>query len=247
MRTAVLIPAWQAHDTIAAVVEALARYWPAVEGRAGVIVVDDGSTDGTAERAQEAGALVVRHGRQQGRGAALRTGLRVAHDLELDAVISVDADGEQPAEEAKRIAEYPCDGRALVLGVRDLRGMGAPRASRLSNRISNFLLSVCTGRVLADAQCALRRYPVRETLALDPRDSGYGFDAEVLLLAVRAGLPVVEVPVQTASAARPPHYRTMTDPARIMARVIYTMGRRQPGLIRRAEANPFGDGFAARP
>jgi len=247
MRTAVLIPAWQARDTISTVVQALALYWPDLDGRAGVIVVDDGSTDGTAERAREAGALVVTHGRRQGRGAALRTGLRVAHDLELEAVVSVDADGQQPAEQARRIADYPCDARALVLGVRDLRGMRAPRTSRLSNRISNFLLSVCTGRVLADAQCVLRRYPVRETLSLDPRDSGYGFDAEVLLLAVRAGLPVVEVPVQRLSATRPPHYSAVTDPARIAARVIYTMGRRQPGLIRRAEANPLGPHFATRP
>jgi hypothetical protein len=49
------------------------------------------------------------------------------------------------------------------------------------------------------------------------------------------------------SAARPPHYSTVTDPARIAARVLYTMGRRQPGLIRRAEADPLGRGFAARP
>lgn len=247
MRTAVLIPAWQARDTITAVVQALAELWPGQEGRAGVIVVDDGSTDATAERAREAGALVVCHGRRQGRGAALRTGLRVARDLELDAVVSVDADGQQAATEVKRVADYPCDARALVLGVRDLRAAGAPRTSRISNRVSSFLLSVCTGRVLADTQCALRRYPVRETLAMDPRDSGYGFDAEVLLLAVRAGLPVVEVPLHSASTARPPHFRAVRDPARIMARVIYTMGRRQPGLVRRSEAHPFGDRFGRIP
>jgi hypothetical protein len=143
------------------------------------------------------------------------------------------------------LADFPCDPRALVLGVRDLSGAGAPRANQISNRISNFFLSVFTGRVLADTQCGLRRYPVRETLSLDPRDPRYGFEAEVVLLAVRAGLPVVEVPVRVVYPSSGTHFKVVRDPARIVARVLYTLGRQRPGLIRMAEAHPFPDGFPA--
>ncbi|MBI5538090.1 MAG: glycosyltransferase family 2 protein [Deltaproteobacteria bacterium] len=245
MRTAAIIPAFQAQDTIGEVVAALVAQWPGSDERGNVIVVDDGSTDDTAERARQAGALVVCHGRNQGKGAALRTGLRVARDLEFDIAVAVDADGQHPSEEARRLADFPCDPRALVLGVRDLQGAGAPRANQISNRISNFFLSVFTGRVLADTQCGLRRYPVRETLALDARDPGYGFEAEVLLLAVRAHLPVIEVPIHVVYPSRGTHFRVVRDPARIVARVLYTLGRRPPGLIRMPEAHPFPDGFPA--
>ena len=245
MRTAAIIPAYQAQDTIARVVTALLEHWPRSEARGTVIVVDDGSADATAEHARGAGALVVCHGRNQGKGAAVRTGLRVARDLEFDQVVTVDADGQHPAEEARRVADFSCDPRALVLGVRDLPAAGAPRANQISNRISNFFLSVFTGRVLADTQCGLRRYPVHETLALDPRDTGYGFEAEVLLLAVRAGLPVIEVPVHVVYPSHGSHFRVVRDPARIVARVLYTLGRQPPGLIRMADAHPFPEGFPA--
>jgi glycosyltransferase involved in cell wall biosynthesis len=239
MKTAALVPAWQSEGSIDRLVRELVTCFPEEAGRSSVIVVDDGSTDATAERARAAGALVVTHGRSQGRGASVRTGLRVAHDLEVDAVVVLDGGLEHPAEEARRLADYPCDVRALVLGVRDLRAPGTPRTSRLSNRVSSFVLSVLTGRVLADTQSGLRRYPVRETLALDPRDNGFGFEAEVLLLAVRAGLPVVEVPIGVLRASRPSQFNLVRDPPRIVARVLYTLGRQRPGLIRMSDAHPF--------
>ncbi|HQP37740.1 MAG TPA: glycosyltransferase family 2 protein [Polyangiaceae bacterium] len=242
MRTAAVIPAYQSQETIAHVVRSLLSRWPHDPEAKPVIVIDDGSTDGTAKRAESAGAFVVSHARNRGKGAALRTGLRVARDLGWDAIVSVDADGQHPADEAWRLAEFPCDARAVVLGVRNLQSAGAPRANQISNRISNFFLSVFTGRVLADTQCGLRRYPVREAMALDPRDDGYGFEAEVILLALKAGLPVVEVPVRVLYGPdRTSHFHVVKDPARIVARVLITMGRQTPGLMRIAEADPLGD------
>jgi hypothetical protein len=62
---------------------------------------------------------------------------------------------------------------------------------------------------------------------------------------VRARLPVIEVPIQVVYPSRGTHFRVVRDPARIVARVLYTLGRRPPGLIRMAEAHPFPDGFPA--
>jgi glycosyltransferase involved in cell wall biosynthesis len=192
----------------------------------GIIVVDDGSTDATARVARAAGALVLRHHGNRGKGAALRTGLEQALALGAGAAVAVDADGQHPADEAAALAGHPAPPAALVLGVRDLVGAGAPRANRISNSISDFFLSMFTGRRLADTQCGLRRYPLPATLELGARADGYAFEAEVVLRAARAGWSIEQVPVRVVyapSAQRVSHFHVVRDPARIVARVVATM------------------------
>lgn len=225
MRIAALVPAYDAATTIGVVVRALVETWPE-KGRGSVIVVDDGSRDATAEVAREEGALVICHGGNRGKGAALRSGMVVASELGFEAVVTLDADGQHPVDEAVRVARFG-PSNSLVLGVRDLAGAGAPRANRFSNGISNFFLSRFTARDLRDTQCGLRRYPLASTLALDARSNGYAFEAEVLLLAVRAGIPIVEVPIGVIYDRdhRTTHFHSVRDPARIIARVLLTLAR----------------------
>jgi glycosyltransferase involved in cell wall biosynthesis len=223
LRTAVIVPAYEASATVGDVVRDLVRCWPHDQG---VLVVDDGSLDDTSDRARRAGAAVVRHGRNRGKGAALRTGLHMARGRGFAAAVTVDADGQHPAEEALRLARLDAPPEALVLGIRDLPGAGAPRANQMSNRISNYFLSRFTSMDLADTQCGLRRYPVIRTLQLDGRSRGYAFEAEILLLAVRAGLPIVQVPVHVLyDGPRQTHFHVARDPARIIGRVLWTLAR----------------------
>src|SRR5512140_43962 len=191
VRACVLVPAYQAGGTLATVLADLARELPLVP----IFVVDDGSTDGTGEAARAAGVTVLRHATNRGKGAALLTGLRAARDAGFAVAVTVDADAQHPAAEARRVLFADDDPRALVLGVRDLAGAGAPRKNQLSNGISNYFLSRFARRPLADTQCGLRRYPVAETLALGARARGYAFEAEALLLAARTGLRIVELKV----------------------------------------------------
>jgi hypothetical protein len=107
-----------------------------------------------------------------------------------------------------------------------LAGAGAPRASQISNRISNFFLSLFSGRRLADTQCGLRRYPLALTLALGSRDDGYAFESEIILRAIAAELRIVEVPVHVIyppARERLSHFHSVRDPARIVARVVDTL------------------------
>lgn len=191
-----------------------------------VIVVDDGSSDGTCDAARAAGALIVRHDRNRGKGAALRTGMHRAHALGAEAVVTVDADGQHPAPEALMLAAHPAPKDALVLGVRNLARDGAPPESQFSNKLSNFFLSSFTGVALADTQCGLRRYPVRQTLDLGVLDDGYAFEAEVILRAVRAGWKIVQVPVAVrypTRGERVSHFHVVKDPAKIVRRVVLTL------------------------
>ena len=229
---AVVVPAYDAAGTVGDVVRALIAAWSPWTTQRSLIVVDDGSRDDTARIARTAGALVVCHGRNRGKGAALRTGMGVAAELGYESVVTVDADGQHRAEDAVRLARWEVCARTLVLGVRDLRRAGAPRPNQLSNAISNYFLSRFVRQDLRDTQCGLRRYPLPATLALSARSDGYAFEAEVLLLSVHAGLRIEQVPVGVIYEpdARVTHFHSARDPARIIARVLWTLARRKRAL-----------------
>jgi glycosyltransferase involved in cell wall biosynthesis len=215
------VPAFDAAPTVGAVVTDLREALGAP-----VIVVDDGSSDGTADAARAGGAEVVRHPRNLGKGAALETGLREAASAGFAVAVTVDADGQHPGASARAVMDGSGDPRALVLGVRDLVRDGAPASNRFGNDVSNFFLSLFARRRLRDTQCGLRRYPVREALELAARSRGYAFEAEIVLRALGAGLPVVEVPVQVVyppAEARSSHFRSVRDPARIVVAVVRTV------------------------
>lgn len=242
---AAVVPAYDAARSVGGVVRSLLDVWPGERARGTVIVVDDGSHDETVPIARKAGALVVCHGHNRGKGAALRTGLEVARELGFDTAVTVDADGQHPASQAVRLAVCDAPREALVLGIRDLAGAGAPRANQISNGISNYFLSRFTGITLRDTQCGLRRYPIATTLALEARDDGYAFEAEILLLAVGAGLDIVQVPVEVLyePAARITHFHAARDPAKIIGRVLSTLARgRVASWPKRARPSARRDG-----
>jgi len=223
MRAAAIVPAFQVAPVIADVVRGLVRVWP---DRSAIFVIDDGSTDGTAAVAEGAGATVLRHHANRGKGAALRTGLQATLERDFDVAITVDGDGQHPPDEAWRMHRRCDDADALVLGLRDLAAAGAPRPNQLSNRFSNLVLSALTNLGLHDTQCGLRRYPIAATLALDAREDGYGFEAEVLLRAAAEGMRIVELPIRVLyppEDRRITHFHSVRDPARIVARVLRTV------------------------
>ena len=216
-----VVPAFQAERSVGGVVRGLR----AALGDVPIIVVDDGSTDGTAREAEAAGAVVVRHERNRGKGAALRTGFERVLELGGDTAVTVDADGQHPPEEAARVAHHPAPRTAFVLGVRDLARDGAPPSSRFSNAFSNRFLTWFGGRPLADTQCGLRRYPLPEIATLGARSRGYAFEAESLLRAARRGWEIVELPVRVfypPPRERLSHFHVVRDPARIIYRVLET-------------------------
>lgn len=227
-RACVIIPAYEAEKTLAAVIADLRGALPSLAGE--ILVVDDGSRDGTAAVAMRAGCQLISHGKNRGKGAALMTGLATALARGHEVALSVDADGQHPAEEARRVLAATTDPEALVLGLRELAAAGAPRKNQMSNGISNFFISRFAGRPLSDTQCGLRRYPIRTTLGLAPRGEGYDFEAEVLLRSVWAGVPIVEQPIRVLYPEdRVTHFHVVRDPWRIVRTVVAALGDRRLG------------------
>lgn len=243
-RVGIVIPALDAESTLADVIHSLREAIP--ERSDAIIVIDDGSRDATARVARDLGCTVITSGARKearppsgasinsnetrerpinrGKGAALRAGFEAARARGMTVALTVDADGQHPAEEVRRVLFAAQNESTLVLGVRDLVRDGAPRANRFSNGISNHFLSRFAGRSLRDTQCGLRRYPIERTLALRTRGQGYDFEAEVLLRAVWAGFAVVEEPIRVLYPEhRRTHFRVARDPWRIIRTVVTTV------------------------
>ncbi len=220
LRACAIVPAYNAAQTVGVVVDGLRSL------DVPILVVDDGSIDGTSGAAEACGAVVLRHAHNRGKGDAIRTGLARAKVDGLNVAVTVDADGQHPFESARAVLDASDDPRALVLGVRNLEQDGAPPRNRFGNSVSNFFLSHFAGRTLQDTQCGLRRYPVVETLALGARSHGFAFEGEIVLRALAAGIRLVEIPIRVVyppEDERRTHFRGVVDPARIVMAVVSTV------------------------
>jgi glycosyltransferase involved in cell wall biosynthesis len=215
---AALVPAFNAAGSIAAVVRGTRAVVPRV------VVVDDGSGDGTAVAAEAAGAEVIRHDANQGKGAALLSGLRHLAAGGIARALTLDADGQHlPDQIPVLLAASEAAPGAIVVGVRRKEGFEIKRAARFGNWIADELLRWIAGRPLPDTQSGFRVYPVAGTLALGVRGTRYDFETEVLLRAARAGMPLVGVPVAVyypPVADRVSHYRPWADTLRIIRSVL---------------------------
>jgi glycosyltransferase involved in cell wall biosynthesis len=196
-----LIPAHDEAPRIGPVVAAARERLP-------VIVVDDGSSDDTADRARDAGAEVVEQHPNQGKGMALRTGFRRALDDGADAILTLDADGQHdPAEIPAFLAAWDAEPRPdLVIGRRNFRVM--PPARRLSNVLGGRAFSWAVGRPIPDNQSGYRLVSGRlaeATLASD--EPGFAFEVEQITTCIRMGGTIAWVPIRTIYAGAPSHIR----------------------------------------
>ncbi len=199
-RIIALIPAYEEGSRIADVIHGALRHLP-------VVVVDDGSTDDTADRAGAAGATVLRQIPNAGKGAALRTGFRWALDDGVAAVVTLDGDGQHDPEDIPAFLEaFEARHPGLVIGRRDFAVMPAIR--RLSNIVGGAALSVALGRDVPDNQSGYRligRGVMRAMLASD--ESGFEFEVEMIARCIALGLPIDWVPIRTIYAGEASHIR----------------------------------------
>jgi predicted LPLAT superfamily acyltransferase len=209
----VVIPVFNNARTVGDVVRG------ALEHVSTVIVYDDGSTDGSSERAQAAGATVLRHQTNKGKGTALRHLFEAAHQRGFRYAISLDADGQHLPADLPRFLEVAAkDPGALILGARDLVAAGAPSSSEFGRKTSNFWIWFETGLRVADSQSGFRGYPLPEALQLKPWGRRYEFEADVLLRAAWAGIPIRTVSIHVLYPAdRVTHFRLVVDNIRIVA------------------------------
>jgi glycosyltransferase involved in cell wall biosynthesis len=164
-----------------------------------VLAVDDGSADKTADRAREAGAEVIVHEINRGKGETIKTGLRHWLDRQFDCVIILDADGQHRPEEIDRFvgAALSADEPKLILGNRMQDVSSMPLVRRIVNRWMSERISAVCGQKIPDTQCGFRmlhRELIPELLGGTAR---FDYETEMLIIASRKGFRIASVPITT--------------------------------------------------
>jgi len=187
------IPAYNKEKTIARVILLTQKHVDTV------VVCDDGSQDLTADIAQKLGAIVIRHEKNMGYGAAIQTLFEKAKDLNADLLLTIDADGQHDAREIPKLIQPILEGKAdIVTGSRFLRqNSDIPLYRRFGIRVLTKMTNSSRQKdTLTDAQCGFRAYNQKAIKGLVLEEEGMGVSAEVLLKARAHGLKVTEVPVE---------------------------------------------------
>lgn len=207
----VVIPAYDEEDAIAGIVERLR----ACAAWGELLVVDDGSSDRTAERAAAAGARVLRHPYNKGNGAAVKTGIRAARG---EVVLLLDADGQHDPEEALKLVA-PVGLHDMVIGARAARDQRASRA--LGNWVFTRLASWLTGRPIPDLTSgfrAARREHLVELLPLLP--NGFSSPTTSCLAFLKAGHNVAFEPVRARPRVGSSKIRPLRDGVRFLLIIL---------------------------
>ena len=235
-RPCAVIPTYDNPLTITRVVDEVRRHVP------DVVIVDDGSgaegkrvLEGIAKTGT---ARVVHRERNGGKGAAVKTGLQVAHELGFSHALQIDADGQHDPDDIPRfVAQAGARPEAAVLG-HPVWDETMRRGRKAAHGITNFWTRVETaGRSIVDPQCGYRVYPLAATLGVGARADRMDFDIEIAVRLVWAGVPIINVPTRVRylpkGAGGVSHFRLVRDNLAItwmhirlvLASLLWRLGR----------------------
>ena len=185
-----IIPAYNEEEELANVIAKTLKHVDKV------IVVDDGSADKTAEVAIEAGAEVISHSTNLGKGEALKSGFKAIEDDSI--IVTIDGDGQHNPDEipvlVKPIIE---DGADLVNGSRYINGPeeNTPAYRRVGQKVLDIATNISAGINVTDSQSGFRAFSSKSRNVFRFKDTGFGIESEMLVDAAEAGLKIVEVPI----------------------------------------------------
>ena len=202
-RWSVVIPAFNEARRLPRYLAEVVTYFDGRGETYEVLIADDGSTDGTADAVAAVArghqpVRVLRHGRNEGKGAAVRRGMLAASG---DYRLFTDADGATPIGEVKRLEAALMAGADVAAGSRALSDPSVSVVARphrvAAGRVFNWIVQRLVVQGVVDSQCGFKAFTAAAAVRLFERvrTPGFGFDVEVLLLARAAGYRVVEVPV----------------------------------------------------
>src|SRR2546427_3617875 len=221
------IPAFNEGPTIGSVVLRAKQY--AEE----VVVIDDGSTDDTAEIAALAGAHVIQHARNLGKGTAIRTAWLFARERHPEAFVLLDGDHQHDPKDIPRIVEPILTGDAdVILGVRWGKTSGMPMYRRIGKRALDYATAAATKNgMLTDSQCCFRVFSSRALTVIEPTDHGLSIESQMLMEAQETNLRIQEVNID----ARYDVEGSTVSPGRhgssVLGRIITLVSEKRPLLF----------------
>jgi len=218
-----VIPAYNEAATIREVVQG------ALQHVGTVIVVDDGSSDGTVEKLSNLPVTLRQHPENLGKAASLWNGMHAALSLGAKWVVTMDGDGQHdPADLPRLLMAAQNHPDRLVIGSRLWNRDVIPKSRYRANRFANFWIAWASGQAIEDSQSGFRVYPaqlIRLCRFKMSRDRSFVFESEIIIEAARHRFLCAFQPVQTTypKNARPSHFRPVKDIARITRMVAWRL------------------------
>ncbi|HUK13304.1 MAG TPA: glycosyltransferase family 2 protein [Thermoanaerobaculaceae bacterium] len=208
-RFAALIPVYNCEGRVGAVVEGVRRFVP------DVLVIDDGSTDSSGRVARAAGARLVAHAENLGKGPAIRTGLAVLLGEDFSHVLMLDADGQHDPRDVPNFLGAAEDAD-LITGNRLWNREAIPARRFWTNFIGTRALQLMTGFPLEDSQCGFRLVAAPFLRRMGLVGNRYAVDTEIIVRAGKLGARFAHVPVRVIYDGAVSHYRPLRDTVHIV-------------------------------
>jgi glycosyltransferase involved in cell wall biosynthesis len=216
------IPAFNESDHIISVIIDAKKYVDEV------IVIDDGSTDDTAEKARITGATVVQHPFNQGYGVAIQDIFAEARKRDPDILVILDADGQHDPHEIPYLVKPILAGYDFVVGTRHRQPGYIPFYRRIGQRLILGSVKVLTADQLTDSECGFRAFSRKAIASLDLKESGMAVSAETVVEASRKKLKVTEVPVTVTYLKDGSTFNPVSHGLSVISRVVVMISERRP-------------------
>jgi glycosyltransferase involved in cell wall biosynthesis len=193
-----------------------------------VIVVDDGSTDNTAEVAELAGATVIRHSENKGYGAAIQSILAEARKRNPDVLVLLDADAQHNPNEIPILIKPVLEGFDLVIGSREAQKDKTPRFRRIGKEVILRSTRLASKTNISDSECGFRAFSKKAISELELKESGMAISAETVTRAAAKNLKMTEVPISNIYTMDGSTLNPIRHGVDVLSRIIVMISQRRP-------------------
>ncbi len=221
-RIAAAIPAFNEESYIGTIVLKTSQYVDET------IVVDDGSTDRTADVARLAGATVIQHGHNRGYGASIKSLLAEAKKRNFDILVLLDADSQHNPDEIPELIKPISEGYDLVIGSRYEQKENIPRYRRIGQKVIGYFSKVLSGENLSDSESGFRVFSRKAINMLELQENGMAISAETIARAAEKGLKITERPISIRYTADGSTLNPVVHGFGVLGRIMAMISEKRP-------------------